>query len=367
MGHVEDRWTRPGPDGKRIRTERWGKGKRWRAVWTEPTGERKRQACDTKDEATAVVAKAATSIREGTYVPPDRGRITLADAAELWFAQQLHLRPSTRAAVRNRLDKTILPTLGHVRLAHLDRETVQLAVKQWTESLAPATVRVAYTYLAGILTTAVADRRIPVSPCHRIRLPEVDREPVVPLSLELVQRIINNLWVPFRPLGVFIAATGMRSGEARGLTWDRVALTGDGATVRIDRQLVKTGPVFGPLKTPSSIRRVSIGPATLEALGTPGEGLVFPGRGRGISRSLAGQAWKAATEGLGLPERSGWHDLRHFHASLLIADGVSPVAVAHRLGHKDATETLRTYAHLWPDDEQRMRDAADGLVHLPTP
>jgi integrase len=37
-------------------------------------------------------------------------------------------------------------------------------------------------------------------------------------------------------------------------------------------------------------------------------------------------------------------------------------AVADRLGHQDSTETLRTYAHLWPNDEERSRDAiAAGL------
>jgi len=36
--------------------------------------------------------------------------------------------------------------------------------------------------------------------------------------------------------------------------------------------------------------------------------------------------------------------------------------VAHRLGHKDPTETLRTYAHLWPDDDERMRGLSDGVI-----
>lgn len=62
--------------------------------------------------------------------------------------------------------------------------------------------------------------------------------------------------------------------------------------------------------------------------------------------------------------RSGWHDLRHHHASMLIAGGASVIAVARRLGHKDPTETLRTYGHLWHDDEERMVAATDGLVTL---
>lgn len=84
------------------------------------------------------------------------------------------------------------------------------------------------------------------------------------------------------------------------------------------------------------------------------------------TRGMASTAWRAAGEKVGLPTGTGWHDLRHFHASLLIARGSSPRAVASRLGHKDPTETLRTYAHLWPDDDEKMRDATDGLIVLPT-
>lgn len=40
------------------------------------------------------------------------------------------------------------------------------------------------------------------------------------------------------------------------------------------------------------------------------------------------------------------------------------MAVAHRLGHKDATETLKTYAHLWPDDDTRAAALTEGLVRM---
>ena len=32
------------------------------------------------------------------------------------------------------------------------------------------------------------------------------------------------------------------------------------------------------------------------------------------------------------------------------------------LGHSSATETLDTYAHLWPDSEDRTRDAVDSML-----
>ena len=54
--------------------------------------------------------------------------------------------------------------------------------------------------------------------------------------------------------------------------------------------------------------------------------------------------------------------MRHYHASKLIAAGMSVVAVAARLGHRDATETLQTYAHLWPGDDARAVAAVDAAL-----
>ena len=81
-----------------------------------------------------------------------------------------------------------------------------------------------------------------------------------------------------------------------------------------------------------------------------------------VTRQTAGDLWRDAVEGMGLRERSGRHELRHFHASLLIADGRSVPSVAERLGHVDQAETLATYSHLWPADEDRAAAAVDAML-----
>jgi integrase len=371
VANIEDRWTAADPDGgrKRVRTDRYGQGLRWRATWSEPDGARRRKSFPTKDAAQAHLEDVGASQRAGTYVSPERGAITVAEMADRWYRQQVHQRASSLDAVRRRLNRTILPVLGTTRLADLDRAAVQDAVTAWAGELAGSTVRVAYVYLAGICALAVDERRIAATPCRRINLPPVDRPPVVPLTVQQVQDLTDALWRPYRPMAVLIAASGLRSAEARGLTGDRVVPAEVGARLRVDRQLVTRNsgrPEWGPLKTESSVRTLSIGKATLDALGPLDDGLVLTtGKGQAITRGMASSAWRAAAAKVGLPEGTGWHELRHFHASLLIARGSSPRAVAHRLGHKDPTETLRTYAHLWPDDDDRMRDATDGLIILP--
>ena len=48
------------------------------------------------------------------------------------------------------------------------------------------------------------------------------------------------------------------------------------------------------------------------------------------------------------------HDFRHSHASLLLCQGISVVAVAKRLGHSNIEQTLNTYAHLMPKEDELL-------------
>jgi integrase len=51
-------------------------------------------------------------------------------------------------------------------------------------------------------------------------------------------------------------------------------------------------------------------------------------------------------------------DLRRFFASKLIRAGLSVKVVAELLAEANAAMTWNVSAHLWPDDEDRSRDAA---------
>ena len=50
------------------------------------------------------------------------------------------------------------------------------------------------------------------------------------------------------------------------------------------------------------------------------------------------------------------HDLRHFHASLLLQSGQSPVLVSKRLGHSSVSMTLDVYGHLMPGWQKEVAE-----------
>jgi integrase len=64
----------------------------------------------------------------------------------------------------------------------------------------------------------------------------------------------------------------------------------------------------------------------------------------------------------GLPPRFRFHDLRHYFASLLIADGLDVKTVQARLRHASAKTTLDVYGHMWPDKDEASRAAVAAAV-----
>ena len=63
--------------------------------------------------------------------------------------------------------------------------------------------------------------------------------------------------------------------------------------------------------------------------------------------------------------RDGMHALRHYYASVLLAEGVSIRELAEYLGHSDPGFTLRTYIHMLPDSHERAIKAIDGRHFRP--
>ncbi|WBQ01888.1 tyrosine-type recombinase/integrase [Kribbella sp. CA-293567] len=56
------------------------------------------------------------------------------------------------------------------------------------------------------------------------------------------------------------------------------------------------------------------------------------------------------------------HALRHYYASITLADGVNIKELAEYLGHGDPEYTLRLYTHMLPSSHERAREAADSRL-----
>lgn len=347
------------------------------ARWREADGRQRARTFKTKGAAKDFLATVTVDTMQGRYVAPDAGRETVGDYATRWADAQ-PWREQTRHRMNHVIGSQIVPRFGPMPLRSLRPSMVQAWVGEMAASgLAPSTVESYFRVLAAVMIAARRDRLIHDSPTDGVTLPRAEHNgaALVPLSVEQVQAIADNVPGHYRSLVLTSAGLGLRQGEACGLTVDRVDFLR--RQVRIDRQLISPsgpGPVrFGPTKTPSSNRVIplpdSVGEALavhLERFGAGPDGLVFTSAtGAPLRRSVWGKAYKSAATAAGVD--SSTHDLRHHCASVLISSGVSIKAVQRFLGHKNASETLDTYGHLMPGDDDRLRSAIDvalrGNVH----
>lgn len=65
---------------------------------------------------------------------------------------------------------------------------------------------------------------------------------------------------------------------------------------------------------------------------------------------------KRVTKKLDLSPRIHLHCLRHTHATILLEEGLSLMALQERIGHYDVTVTLKNYGHVIRDKDTRSAD-----------
>ena len=343
----------------------------WRARYREPDGTERSRSFLKRSDAERWLDSIRGDLAHGNYVDPAGGQRPFGEYAQQWQASRVH-RPTTAAQLETHLRRHVLPFFAHRALGAVRRSEIQGWVKGRSEVLQPATVALVYGYLASIFRAAVGDRLIAASPCQGIALPKRERRRVIPLETTEVLALADQVPDRYRALVLTAAGTGLRQGEAFGLTVSHVDFLG--RRLDVAQQLVTLPgrpPFLGPPKTDASRRQVPLPDLVLEALAahlaafpTPESQLIFTNdRGGPIRRShFSESAWRPAVQALDLPAGTGFHALRHYYASLLIRHGESVKVVQARLGHANAAETLDTYSHLWPDSEDTTRAAIDDAI-----
>jgi integrase len=180
----------------------------------------------------------------------------------------------------------------------------------------------------------------------------------------------------FYPLFLLTMSTGMRLSEVLGLRW--IDVQGNRVHVRHTATEVDGELYFAETtKTDHSTRLISISQDVVDALDAhrqdqkaryrklgfvPEHGLVFdsgvgtPLFPRNLERTFVTLKRRAE-----VPHVT-FHDLRHWHASMLIEQGVDIRLIAKRLGHAGPHITLRTYVHLFDRDQQVEAISLDDIL-----
>ncbi len=364
--------------------------RRWQARYRDPEGRERSKSFTRKVDAQRWLDQVAADLVTGRYIDPNAGRVTLADFATQWLETQTY-DASTRETMESRVRTHILPTIGDIELRHLKPSTVQAWVRSRQIQVAPSYCRLLLSNLSTILSAAVEDGLIASNPCSvsSVKAPRAERRRVVPWTVDIVHGVVEGHPDELRAIPVLGAGCGLRQGEIFGLALEGIDFLRRVVHVRQQLRLVGNQVVLAPPKggrerevpLPEVVAMAAaehvqrFGTATVEVPWREPGGemrnveLMFTNRDRGpLTRAyFTHNAWKPALEGAGLERNrdNGMHALRHHYASVLLENGVSIRAVSEYLGHHDPGFTLRTYAHLMPESEDRARAAIDAALGAP--
>src|SRR5450631_2504018 len=140
-------------------------------------GTQKYRTFSRKVDAQRWIDETTAAMVTGTYVDPKAGKVTVRQYATTWQAMQVTRENTTRNTdVALRLH--VLPYIGDRPIASVRPSDLQALMKTLSATLAPGTVGQVYKVARRMFASAVDDRMLAASPCHRVRLPRHDRPEV---------------------------------------------------------------------------------------------------------------------------------------------------------------------------------------------
>ena len=274
------------------------------------------------------------------------GGPTVADLAERFLEEYAAVRykPATLAWTRTMVQRFIMPELGKLALATVERSQVMALHHRLYES--PSTANMVVRTLSLMYRLAEGWGMVPegCNPCRSVaKYPQRKRERFL-TDEEFIRlgRVLDEAGSRGGVSPSAVAAlrllmlTGCRKSEILTLRWEHVVL--EAGELRLPD--TKTGARVVPL-SPSAVKVLAALPRP------PGNPWVIPGRRPDTHLRALSDAWeviraRATLEGVRI------HDLRHSFASRALALGESLPMIGKLLGHSQM-ETTSRYAHLERD------------------
>ena len=369
---IQDLWTKRvrNPDGTyaRVPSKRNGRGLRWRREIIDDNGQPQSEAFGRRDDARLWLEKQSSARVTGTYIDPRLGKTTLTSFYREWATHQVWV-PGTRRAMDLAVNST---PFGDVPFSDLRPSHVQAWVKAMQDKpLQASTIHTRFVNVRGVVRAAVRDRLLAHDMTANTKLPR-QRKASAAMSIPTPAEVGKLLCEAHSHFAAFIglcAFGGLRLGEAAALQVGDVEFLK--REIRVSRQVQRANGKQVEIRPPKyrSERTIYAPNELMETISEhirvfrPGDDAhrwLFPGEGpHPLHQNSVGYLWRKTQIAAGVDYRL--HDLRHFYASGLIAASCDVVTVQRALGHSSATETLKTYAHLWTDANDRTRRAAREL------
>jgi integrase len=352
----------------------WRRGKKL-YMQTRVSGERSARKIPLKSTTLETARAEMADIKRQKRIEglPDTGlRPLFADYARAYLrfhstARDSGKKPRTIAREGHSLVHWIA-AIGNVRLDKITKPMITHVIKSRLEAdIKPRTVNIDVIVLRSVLKEAKDEGLIVHLPTEGIRPKKVKvpvRSLLSPAEFERLCKAAAECGknsVQLLDYLRLLAYSGARRDEALALK---------GADVNFDRKFIRIG-ADGSAKN-SKVRHVDFNPrleSHLKDMATrraPDSEWLFPSPQRGKTDKAAKtlrQSFSVAREKAGL-DWLGFHDLRHYFASMAVMSGIDFKTIAEWLGHQDGGMLVgKVYGHLLPEHKQRM---GQRLVFSPT-
>ena len=347
----------------------------------------------TQKEVAQKLKAALAALDSGTYIAPCK--MTVEEWMDVWSKQYLGgVKESTVAAYNATIRTHIKPGIGAIRLDTLDTHLVQSfynGLREPTkdrEAVSPKTVKNVHGVLHKALQQAVANGYIRFNPTNSCILPRIEKKELQPLDEAETKLFLDAVkGHPLELLYTITLFTGLREGEALGLTWDRVDFMR--GTILISKQLQKEKKKGGEFRLVSlkndKPRRITPAPWVMQlfrdrkiqqyqhkekagAAWSNPMNLVFTNElGGNLIPQTVVRHFKEIVSSIGRPE-ARFHDLRHSYAVASLRSGDDIKTVQGNLGHATAAFTLDVYGHVTNQMQEasavRMEAYIKGILNL---
>jgi integrase len=353
------------------------------------TGKRKRKWHSfhgTKREAQTECSRLVTESAQGSYVEPSK--TTLSMFLDRWLEQiEANVAPRTLERYREIAKKNLVPLLGQIALTKLRPDQISAAYAKALKSgrrdgaggLSPRTVHHMHRILKQALSIAVRWRMLTRNPVDSVDPPKVERRKMTALDVTETVRLLAHFRGTRMFTPVLLAVMcGLRRGEITALRWGSVDLDRKQLSVvesaeqtarGIRLKETKSGrdrTVALPAIVVDELRRARIAQAEellkVAVRLTDQTHVVAQIDGQLLQpNSLTHEFVRLSGKASDLP-RIRFHDLRHTHATHLLASGVHPKVAQERLGHSSIGITLDLYSHVLPGMQEDAAAKVDAAI-----
>lgn len=334
------------------------------------TWRRQRRKRKTQREAVEALEKLRHDRNFGIDKNAQRQR-TVATVCETYLEQaKERVQPRTCRDYERICNQFIVPVLGRMRPGDIRRKDIDDVLERVNGKRQKQLV---YVVARAILRLYVLHADPVDYPFPIRRTPKVDRREPLAMDLAQIHTFISMAKnEPLGPLYILAITTGMRQGEILGLRWRDIGDT----SIAVAGSLEEGSREHSPTKT-GRTRKIDMPPEAIRVLTQIRKTMRRPPRrddyvfttahGKPFSASHIRNEWRRARERLGLEKPVRFYDLRHAHATALLAAGIHIKIVSERLGHASTRLTMDTYSHVLPGMQQGAMDAVARLFMEPVP